>query len=219
MADLKQSFDFLVDLSFNNDRIWFNNNKDKYQNALAEFEGFINKLILNIKEFDDSVDVSNAKECMFRIYKDVRFSANKDPYKTNFGAFVVKGGRKSPFAGYYIHFEPDKSFVGGGIYMPMPDVLLKLRTHVLNNSEEFKKIIFNKKFTDTFGSLMDEKLKTAPKGFPKDHPDINLAYYKSYAIGHEIDNEDWFDESINDKIIDIFKTQFKFNRFLNFALK
>lgn len=101
----------------------------------------------------------------------------------------------------------------------MPDILLKLRTHVLNNSEEFKKIIFNKKFTDTFGSLMDEKLKTAPKGFPKDHPDINLTFYKSYAIGHDIGNEEWFDKHINDKIIDIFKTQFEFNRFLNLALK
>lgn len=219
MNNLKSVFNFLVDLSFNNDRIWFNNNKEIYQNALTEFETFINEMIVRIKQFDPTVDVISAKECMFRIYKDVRFSANKDPYKTNFGAFIVKGGRKSSFAGYYVHFEPDKSFVGGGIYMPMPDILFKLRTHVLNNPEEFKKIINNQKFVETFGNLMDEKLKTAPKGFSKDHPDIELAYYKSYAIGHDIKNEEWFESDIADKITGTFKTQFQFNQFLNNALK
>lgn len=219
MANLQQSFNFLVDLRLNNDRIWFNNNKEYYQSALGEFESFINEMIPALKSFDASIDVSSAKECMFRIYKDVRFSANKDPYKTNFGAYIVRGGRKSPFAGYYIHFEPDSSFIGGGIYMPQPDVLMKLRTHVLNHTDEFKKIIYSDKFVSAFGTLMDEKLKTPPKGFPKDHPDIALAQYKSYAVGHNIPNEMWSEPDLINKFSEIFKLQYNFNLFLNNAIK
>jgi uncharacterized protein (TIGR02453 family) len=219
MANLQQSFNFLVDLRLNNDRIWFNNNKDYYQSALGEFESFINEMIPVLKSFDASIDTNSAKECLFRIYKDVRFSANKDPYKTNFGAYIVKGGKKSPYAGYYIHFEPDSSFIGGGIYMPQPDVLLKLRTHVLNHSAKFKKIIYSDKFVSAFGTLMDEKLKTPPKGFPKDHPDIALTFYKSYAIGNNISNEMWFESNLVNKFAEIFKIQFDFNEFLNNALK
>jgi uncharacterized protein (TIGR02453 family) len=219
MANLNKSFNFLVDLKLNNDRIWFNNNKGYFQEALAEFESFINEMIPLLKSFDPSIDVISAKECLFRIYKDVRFSANKDPYKTNFGAYIVKGGKKSPFAGYYIHFEPDSSFIGGGIYMPQPEVLLKLRTHVLNHSAEFKSIILSDKFKEFFGDLMDEKLKTPPKGFPKDHPDIALAFYKSYAVGHNIPNELWSDTNLKDKFAEIFKLQYNFNLFLNNAIK
>ena len=218
MSNLQHSFNFLVDLRFNNDRIWFNNNKEYYREALAEFENLINDIIPVLKSFDNSIDVITAKECMFRIYKDVRFSANKDPYKTNFGAHIVRGGKKSPFAGYYIHFEPDNSFVGGGIYMPQPDVLKKLRTFILSNSEEFKSIVNDKTFLKTFEQLMDDKLKTPPKGFPKDHPDIKMIYYKSYAVGHNITNEMWFESKLIDKLAEIFKIQYKFNIFLNKAI-
>lgn len=219
MSNLQNSFNFLVDLRLNNDRIWFNNNKDYYLGAFRAFEEFINEMIPVIKEFDPEIEVTSAKECLFRIYKDVRFSANKDPYKTNFGAHIVNGGKKSPFAGYYIHFEPDNSFIGGGIYMPQPDILLKLRTYILNHGEEFLSIIDSEIFKRAFGTLMDEKLKTAPRGFPKDHPHISLTYYKSYAVGHNISNEMWFESDQIDKFAEIFKIQHGFNSFLNNALK
>lgn len=213
--ELKKIFEFLIDLKFNNNRTWFKENNDRYQNAKLEFEQFIELLLPRLKQIDKGIDVLSAKECMFRIFRDVRFSKNKEPYKTNFGAFVAKGGRKSPYAGYYIHFEPDNSFIGGGIYMPQPPVLKSLRTEIFENTEEYKRIINNSKFKKIFPEIYGEPLKTAPKGFPKDFADIDLLKNKHFAVTHKVNNSFWYENGVIDNIANICKVQYNFNLFFN----
>lgn len=213
--NLQQALEFLMELQVNNNRSWFKENEKKYKAAKANFESFIDTLIPSLKLLDDSIDVENAKACMFRIFRDVRFSKNKEPYKNNFGAFIAKGGRKSVFSGYYIHMEPESSFLGGGIYMPQAPYLLAIRTAIFKNPENYKKIIQNPAFVETFGGIFGEKLKTAPKGFPKDWPDIELIRNKHYAVSHEVANEFWVEGDPLAGALEVFQKQVAFNRYLN----
>jgi len=212
---MKTILNFLSQLKHNNNREWFKENKAHYEKAKTTFEEFVNILILKIKEFDSSVDINSAKECTFRIYRDVRFSKNKEPYKPNMGAYISKGGRKSKYAGYYVHIEPDASFAGGGIYCPQPVVLKAVREDIFDNSENIKAIINNKNFNKIFPKLYGEKLKTAPRGFPKDFPDIDLLNYKSYTVIKELSNEDLIANTFFNQLVSIFKTQKPFNDYLN----
>ena len=117
----------------------------------------------------------NPKDCLFRIFRDVRFSKDKRPYKTNMGSFIAKGGRKSMRAGYYFHIEPDGNFAGGGIYMPPSEPLKNIRTAIFENPETFIELTETKKFKKIFTEFHGEKLKTAPKGFPREFEYINLS--------------------------------------------
>lgn len=216
--DFKMIFEFLIDLRFNNNKPWFKENNDRYQKAKSGFEQFTDTLIPKLKQLDDSIDVTSSKECVFRIFRDVRFSKNKEPYKINFGAFISKGGRKSPFAGYYIHIEPDKSFIGGGIYMPESNILKAIRTEIYENIEEFKRIISNSNFNKYFPEIYGDKLKMAPKGFPKDFKDIDLLKYKHYAVAYPVENSFWFEDTLYENIMDILGAQYPFNKFLNRAV-
>ena len=213
--DFKKIEEFLIELRFNNNRNWFKENNEKYQNAKNEFENFIQILIPKIKQIDKGIDVENARECTFRIYKDVRFSKEKIPYKTNFGAYISRGGRKSPFAGYYIHYEPDASFVGGGVYMPQSSILKAIRTAIFEDTEEYKGIINNKKFKSYFPGIYGEKLKSAPRGFPKDFADLELIKNKHFAVTHKVENSFWHQENLIDNVLNVFKVQYEFNSFLN----
>jgi len=220
--NLKMIYNFLSELRINNNRDWFKEKNSLYQDAKLEFETFIEDIILRIKQFDDDINITSAKkEAIFRIFRDARFSKNKVPYKTNFGAFIALGGRKSINAGYYIHFEPGNSFLGGGIYMPQSNELKKIRTEIYNNPSKFKSIIENKKFKKIFPKLYGEKLKSAPRGFSKDFEDIELLKNKHFTVTHNLEDSFWFDDPtiITKKIIDIFKIQYKFNSFLNKAVK
>ncbi len=216
--DLKKVFDFLIALKFNNNRVWFKGNQKDYKEAKTKFEHFIDLLIAGISGVDSNIGVLSAKDCMFRIHRDVRFSKNKEPYKVNFGASIAKGGRKSHFAGYYIHFEPDNSFIGGGIYQPDSKTLKLIRTSIFNNVDKYKSVINDKHFKEFFPEIYGDKLKTAPRGFPKDFPDIDLLNNKHYAVIHPVDNSFWFRDDLIENILDIIKAQYKFNQFLNRAV-
>ena len=171
--------EFLHDLQANNNREWFEQNRDKYQKAREDFKLLVEMLIMKINEFDTSVATSTSQNSIFRIHRDMRFAKNKPPYKTNFGAYMVKDGKKSNHAGYYLHLEPGRYFLSGGIYCPPADVLRAIRTAIYQSPGEFKAIIYDKQFKALFGELYGEKLKTAPRGFPKDFEDIQLLNYKS----------------------------------------
>ena len=143
---MAEVFRFLKELRENNNREWFNAHKEWYLTVKAEHENFINRVISALAVAEPDVDGLTAKDCIFRIYRDVRFSPNKDPYKTHIGAYMVKGGKQSPRAGYYVHIEPGNCMIGGGIWCPEPSLLKALRKDVYDNIDEFTGIIRDPEF-------------------------------------------------------------------------
>ncbi|GAF02934.1 DUF2461 domain-containing protein [Saccharicrinis fermentans] len=215
----KEIFDFLVELSIHNNREWFQDNKPKYLRAKEAFEAYTNKLIALINTIDPSIGHPAAKDCVFRIYRDARFSKNKDPYKNNFGAYISHGGRKSTYAGYYFHLEPDNSFIGGGIYCPSPKVLKSVREAIIENTQSYKSIIEDSAFKKVFPEIWGERLKTAPKGFDKTDPNIHLVQNKSYTVISHLSDEEVLSENIDQKIEAVYRLLHPFNKFINQSIK
>ncbi len=206
---------FLNELKENNNRDWFNDHKKEFTELKDQFETFVNQLIPKVKQLDGFNGSLSAKDCIFRIYRDVRFSKNKAPYKTHFGAYIADGGRKSPFAGYYVHIEPGGSFAGGGVYSPESAVLKELRYEIMDKTDEFKKIISVPAFKKVYPEIYGDKLKTAPKGFPKDFEEIELLKFKSYALVHSIDDKTIKSSGFEEYLLNLFKTAKPFNSFFN----
>ncbi|MGB0429860.1 MAG: DUF2461 domain-containing protein [Bacteroidia bacterium] len=211
----QSTFNFLADLEQNNNKDWFDLNRKKYQKAKDNFVDFIDKVIEQLSVFDHHLAGLSAKDCLFRINRDIRFSKNKAPYKTNFGAYIAFGGRKSEYAGYFFHLKPGECFLGGGMYKPSTPVLRKIRQEIDYNASQIKEIINQKQFTKTFGSLKGEKLVTAPKGYPKDHPEIELLKFKSYFVMHALNESDLMSANAVEHCAELFKVVFPFNRFFN----
>jgi uncharacterized protein (TIGR02453 family) len=215
---MKKSLSFISDLKNNNHTEWFHANRPRYDEARGEFLAFVDTLIGEIQAFDPSVSPADAKSAIFRINRDIRFSNDKSPYKTNFGAFIVPGGKKSGNAGYYFHLDPDGSFAGGGVYHPMPDILKKIRNEIYGNPEEFKGIIEGKEFYDYFGDMYDDRLKTPPKGFPKEFEHIDLLKYKSYIVSRGFDNHTLTGDRLVEETVKTFRLMYPLNKFINYAL-
>jgi uncharacterized protein (TIGR02453 family) len=213
--EIKEILNYLEKLKANNTKEWFNKNKSEYLDAKASFEIFTDMLINEISGFDKSVAGVDAKSCMFRIFRDVRFSNNKAPYKTNFGAFIAPGGRKSQLAGYYVHMEPGASFLGGGIYMPPAENLRLIRKRIFDYPDDFIEVINNREFKKYFDGIFGEKLKTAPRGFPKDWEHIELINHKHYAVAHSVNDEFWNNSEVIQNCIAVFKAQYQLNEYLN----
>lgn len=210
---------FLAELKENNNKEWFDANRGRYEQCRKKVL-FLTEIFLHeIAAFDPEIGPQNAKDCVFRIFRDVRFSADKTPYKTNMGSFIVKGGKKSFNAGYYIHFEPGASFVGGGSYCPPPDALKAIRTEIYDHPEEFKALIGKESFRSVYPELWDDKLKTPPKGFPKDFPDIDLLKYKSFAFGSTLPDDVVKSDALVSKVVTALKELSPVNRFLNEAIE
>lgn len=183
---LAPALEFLNDLASNNNKVWFDAHRAQYEQAKAAFEEFVQLLIAEIDKFD-KLGILSAKECIFRINRDVRFSKDKSPYKTNMGALMAPGGKKSVRQGYYFHLAPrNESFLAGGLYMPSPEQLANFRKAIDRDATPFKKIVRAKKFVEYFGALDGAKLATAPKGYPKDHPEIELLKLKDVTVGHRL---------------------------------
>lgn len=160
-------------------------NKPKYLEVKLKFEDFLEAFHKEAVKFDESLGGLNPRKLGFRIYRDVRFSKDKRPYKVNMGAGMSAHGKMEQEPGYYIHIEPGKSFIAGGIYMPDNENLAKIRQEIDYNTKDIQKILNDKKFKKLFPALGDfDKLKTAPKGYAKDHPNIDLLRYKSYIVSH-----------------------------------
>jgi len=222
MAKLTQStLDFLKELKENNNREWFNANKKAYEKIKIEFEEFVDSLILKITQFDPTIGHHTAKECVFRIYRDVRFSNDKSPYKTHFGAYISAATGKSDihsYAGYYFHIEPSgESMLAGGAYMPQGPWLKGIRKEISYNGEEFKKILSNESFRKVFGELEGEKLKKPPKDYPADHPEIELLKLKSFLAVHKCTDKDVLSGNFLEHTAEVFKTLYPLNHFLNEA--
>lgn len=186
---------FLKDLTRNNDREWFEKNKSRYLQAKQDYEELISEVLGELQKFDDGLGGLEPKKLIFRIYRDVRFSKDKRPYKTNMGAGFSPNGKLVEEPGYYLHIEPGKSFVAGGIYMPNPENLGRIRQEIDYNAEHLQKIINAKRFKSIYPAFDEfDKLKTAPKGYPKDHPMIDILKLKSFIVSKDFTDKDVLDK-------------------------
>jgi uncharacterized protein (TIGR02453 family) len=173
---------FLSDLRRNNDRTWFAENRARYEAARDNYAKFVQAVIDEIVRFDPILKGLEAKSCVYRINRDIRFSSDKTIYKTNFGAFMVRGGRKSAdrFPGYYLHVEPGQSFISGGAYIPPAPWLNAIRERIAEDGERLVRILGSREYKKYFNGLEGEKLKLPPRGYSKDHPYIELIKMKSF---------------------------------------
>ncbi|WP_161890786.1 DUF2461 domain-containing protein [Pontibacter russatus] len=177
----KSTLQFLSDLTGNNTREWFNGNKKRYEAARHNYTDFLDELLLEIQQFEPAARGQKGKDLLFRIYRDVRFSNDKRPYKDHFGAYIAEGGRKSIYPGYYLHLAGgDKSFVAGGLWMPPAEQLKAVRQEIDYNLDGFREIVEAPAFRERFGELQGEQLKTTPKGYDKENPAIQYLRYKSW---------------------------------------
>lgn len=211
---------FLEQLKVNNNRDWFQQNKNRYEAAKSEVLTFVGSVIPAISGFDETVKFVEAKDCLFRIFRDVRFSSDKSPYKVNMGAWITPKGRKSSGPGYYIHLQPVESFLSVGVYMPDPDQLKKIRQEIFYNTDEFKAILSDRKIARYTTGLDDfDKAKQPPRDFPKDFADIDLLKYRHYILSASLDDTMIISDKLFAYVTEVFRTFSPLNRFLKRALE
>ena len=217
----KATLSFLKNLKANNTKEWMDANRTDYLSAKEDFEKFAEVMIPILGKSDPDIAQLKAKDCIFRINRDIRFSQNKAPYKTNMGWYIAKGGKKSPFAGYYCHIEPGQCFLAGGIWMPMPDVLKKVRQEIDYNFDAFKKIVSHKKFKSTFGDLDRSEgyvLSRPPKGYDENNPAIEYLKLKSFIAYVPIDDKLTTDKGLLKHVTTLCETLAPLIGFLNTAI-
>ena len=218
--DFPQILTFLTKLAKNNDRVWFEKNKATYLAAKDNFEGFVSEVLNELVKFNPELGGLNPKKLPFRIYRDVRFSKDKSPYKTNMGAGFSPNGKLVQEPGYYLHIQPgNKSFFAGGIYMPDGPNLSKIRQEIDYNGEKLEKILKDKKFKKLFKGMDDfDKLKNMPKGYPLDHPQIELLKLKSFIVSHNFTDAQVKDKKFLKNIAEVAKAIKPLNVFLKEAI-
>lgn len=214
---------FLKSLKKNNHKPWFDNNRDKYLIAKNNFEEFITELLHKMTLYDNDMKELTVKDCCFRINRDIRFSKNKTPYKISLSASINKGGKKSIYAGYYLHVQPEgKSFAGGGLWNPEAAELKKIRQEIDYCLPEFKKIIHATAFKKNYGELeRDENhmLKKVPKGYDKDNAAADFLKMKSFVATRNMSEEVVLSTGFSDEIIRSFKALQPLVHFLNRAFE
>ncbi|MBA4407918.1 MAG: TIGR02453 family protein [Odoribacter sp.] len=216
---MQEILNFLSDLKENNNKDWFDQNRGRYEQSRKKVLLLTECIIHEVAKFDPEIGFQDPKNCVFRIFRDVRFATDKTPYKTNMGSFIAKGGRKSTSAGYYIHIEPGSSFIGGGSYCPPAEALKAIRTEIFDHPEDFKQLIRNNSFLKVYPEMYDDKLKSAPKEFPKEFQEVDLLKYKSYAFTSKLDDSVVTSDAYVGIIVSAFKELSPVNRFLNTALE
>lgn len=213
--------DFLADLSQHNDREWFTANKDRYTAAHTEFVRFAEDYLRRLTEVDESLEGLQAKDCIWRIYRDVRFSHDKRPYKEWFGVFpAAKGGRKSLHGGYYVHFQPGQCEFAAGIWSPTPELLKTLRKEIEANYDEVEEIMaqpaFRQYFTD-FDTF--DMLKKVPAGFDPDFVHADWLKRKSFIVSTPLTDAEMCAPDLMDRLIDIATAAKPLNDFLNYTFE
>jgi len=217
-----QTLTFLSKLKKNNNKPWFDAHRAQYEAAKIDFSNFIRLLIDALQKTDTTITGTTSKECMFRINRDIRFSKDKRPYKTNLGASIKRGGRKSVFAGYYFHCEPGNSFIGGGLWMPEAPALKSLRQEIDYNWDEFQGILRDKNFKRTYSDIYrsaEISLSTLPKGYEKDNPAAEYLKLKSFIAETKLADEDLTKSGLHKKTLAAFEALQPLLRFINRSLE
>jgi len=214
MATITQAnFDFLKKLKQNNDREWFANHKDEYLKQHENTIDFADDLLHELSKHDN-IETATGKKSLFRIYRDVRFSKNKAPYKTHWaGGF--KRATKQLRGGYYFHIEKGNSMIGGGFWAPNKEDLLRIREDIASDASELRKVLNSKAFKETFGTLEGEQLKTCPKGFDKESPAIDLLRYKQFIISRKFTDKEVLSPDFAKKVSDTFKQMRPFFNYMS----
>ena len=214
---------FLKGLKKNNNKPWFDLHRKEYDAAKEDFAIFVQAVIDKHGKNDPSIMNFSAKECTFRINRDIRFSKDKSPYKTNFGASINKGGKNTfTLAGYYFHLEPGQSFCGGGLYHPMPDSLKKVRQEIDYNYADFKKIISAKKFKSVFGDLDKSSeflLSRVPKGYEADNPAAPYLKLKSFVAMTPVKDAELISSDLSKKVLSAFDALQPLLTFINRSIE
>jgi len=207
------TFEFLKGIKKNNNREWFTQNRELYERASGEFLNLVETLIAQISKFDPAIGGLRSKECVFRIFRDVRFSKEKSPYKTNFGASFSPGGRKSSDAMYYIHIEPNgKSMVAAGHYHPEKNVLNAIRDAIARDPAPLRKLLNGAALKKGYGELWDDDmLKSVPRGFDREHPAADLLRYKNFILARRIPDSDVLGDAFVSTIVSDFRKLKPFN--------
>jgi uncharacterized protein (TIGR02453 family) len=220
---LPSTISFLKELKKNNNKPWFDAHREKYLSAKTDFENFIERLIAATLIFDSDIKELQAKNCTFRINRDIRFSKDKTPYKINMGASLNKGGKKSIFAGYYFHLEPGgKSFAGGGLWMPEANELKKLRQEIDYCFPEFKKIISSPAYKKQYPGLeMNEGkiLVNVPKGYDKENPAASFLKLKSFVSTKDIPDTILTNAVLIKEVSHAFKALMPLVKFINRSME
>jgi uncharacterized protein (TIGR02453 family) len=213
-------FEFLTAIEKNNNREWFSQNKSLYESAYKNIQDFVSAVIGGILSFDTSVGNQEAKKCIYRIYRDVRFSPDKRPYKIHFGAYIAPGGKQSNNAGYYLHIQGGMSFIGGGLWCPESALLKKVREEIYYAPEELYQILENKNFKATFGKLMDiDTLKRPPRNYPADFKYIKLLQYRHFCTERVVNNSEVLAPDFLEKCIQTYKSIFPLVDYMNRLIK
>lgn len=214
---------FLKNLKKNNNKPWFDNNREKYLDAKYNFEEFVALLLQKLTLLDEDMKELLPKNCTFRINRDIRFSKNKTPYKANLSASFNRGGKKSIFAGYYFHLQPEgNSFVGGGLWHPEALELKKLRQEIDYCYPEFNKIISATSFKNNYKGLEKNKnqmLVNIPKGYEKENPAAEYLKMKSFVATRNISDADILRNNLDKEIIHSFKALMPLVKFINRAVE
>ena len=209
---------FLSKLEKNNNKEWFDKNRKEYEATKKEFEAIVDELHTGLSKIEPGVADHKAKDAIFRIFRDVRFSKDKTPYKAHYSAVFSRGGKKAPDAGFYIHIQPGQSFLAGGMWIPEGPVLKKMRQEIDYNFKEFKSIISNAKFKKYFKEIEGEKLKTLPQGYTADNPAIEYLKMKSIVITTKLSDKDLASKNAVSKVLEIFAVMKPLVDFLNRSL-
>ncbi len=218
----KQTLDYFKKLKKNNNKPWFDLNRSAYESARADLEAFIQKVIDQLSRFDKDLVGLSAKQCLYRINRDIRFSNDKTPYKNHLAASLDRGGKRSGFAGYYFHLEPGESFMGAGIWNPEKEPLKKIRQEIDYHFEEFEGILKNKKFRTLYPEIYtgeNVQMKKLPQGFEKDNPAEYYLRFKSWMIITPVSDEELLSPALTRQTVNAFKLAKPFIDFINRAIE
>ena len=219
MIDTAFILDFMGRLAANNSKEWMDAHRAEYQQARSHFKALTAQVLEGLREMDDSLQHVKPEDCMFRINRDIRFSANKTPYKVWMSAAIAEGGRHGSGAHYYFHLQPgNESLVAGGIYTPSPEQLRKIRQEIDYNAPELKKIVEENRFRELFGPLQGDMLQRPPKGYPAEHPNIELLKLKNFMAMRTYTDDEVKDPAFPEKLVEAFRTVQPFNEYLNVAV-
>lgn len=210
---------FLSDLAANNNTPWFHANRPSYEAARQNLHELVSQLIPQLSSLEPGLANLQPKECIFRINRDVRFSANKSPYKENMGAYFAVGGKKSWGAGFYLHLQPnEQSFLAGGLYMPDAKRLAAVRQEIDYLTTQFADIVQAPSFVQYFGQLGGSRLQSAPKGYAKDHPAIEWLKHKDFVVTHPMSDQQVNAANFVDYCTQVFAAIQPLNQFLSQAV-